>query len=499
MAEALLEASVQNFRIRHPEVRILKCGQGIYDVQGRRIKLETRSWSLDPLVVDGPLRQPLSDYIAGSSRNESWEPPLVQSALHALPQARRVSFEELYPQNRTDAMRLAVLEANARERHAKEQLSRSPSPDRRHVSRPLSRSSSRDHRSSRSPLSRSPAPMFRPVGQPFFPVPVIFGTAPRAAGATPLAAQVVPKVAPQVAQVVPQVAQMPMVHVVGRGKEKVRQRSVSPSPGVRGPVPVPGRMGLAELKEAFRQLKQNTATMKHQLHALQARAIEELTKGDGEITQVPSSEPLVDEGRRLPGSPSAFPESFDPHLAGEKPKVVARVIRHWQRLEAAEAQLAERAQQVKELQQVLRRQDSNATKAIAKVTKEYESRIRSSAVGSLAALGLQVAKASPAMSTDDVAQQSMGGSGAGTDTAPPDEPSVTSGDAEVEQLRAEVAHLRFAGLDARTRGDASDANDVKEEVDDAREQCLRREFCRAEDEDIGEWPVVGRRGEGGEE
>lgn len=169
--------------------------------------------------------------------------------------------------------------------------------------------------------------MFRPVGQPFFPVPVIFGTAPRAAGATPLAAQVVPKVAPQVAQVVPQVAQMPMVHVVGRGKEKVRQRSVSPSPGVRGPVPVPGRMGLAELKEAFRQLKQNTATMKHQLHALQARAIEELTKGDGEITQVPSSEPLVDEGRRLPGSPSAFPESFDPHLAGEKPKVVARVIR----------------------------------------------------------------------------------------------------------------------------------------------------------------------------
>lgn len=70
---------------------------------------------------------------------------------------------------------------------------------------------------------------------------------------------------------------------------------------------------------------------------------------------------------------------------------------------------------------------------------------------------------------------------------------------QVEQLRAEVAHLRFAGLDARTRGDASDANDVKEEVDDAREQCLRREFCRAEDEDIGEWPVVGRRGEGGEE
>eukprot|EP00913_Durusdinium_trenchii_P022692 g21311.t1 len=58
-------------------------------------------------------------------------------------------------------------------------------------------------------------------------------------------------------------------------------------------------------------------------------------------------------------------------------KLRQREKQHWQRLEAAEAQLAERAQQVKELQQVLRRQDSNATKAIAKVTKEYESRIRS--------------------------------------------------------------------------------------------------------------------------
>jgi len=58
-------------------------------------------------------------------------------------------------------------------------------------------------------------------------------------------------------------------------------------------------------------------------------------------------------------------------------KLRQREKQHWQRLEAAEAQLAERDQQVKELQQVLRRQDSNATKAIAKVTKDYEGRIRS--------------------------------------------------------------------------------------------------------------------------
>ncbi|CAE7040393.1 KIN4A [Symbiodinium sp. CCMP2592] len=57
-------------------------------------------------------------------------------------------------------------------------------------------------------------------------------------------------------------------------------------------------------------------------------------------------------------------------------KLRQREKQHWQRLEAAEAQLEERARQIAELQTVLRRQDSNATKAIARVTKEYEARIR---------------------------------------------------------------------------------------------------------------------------
>eukprot|EP00931_Biecheleriopsis_adriatica_P076220 TRINITY_DN49953_c0_g1_i1.p1 TRINITY_DN49953_c0_g1~~TRINITY_DN49953_c0_g1_i1.p1 ORF type:complete len:1308 (+),score=333.01 TRINITY_DN49953_c0_g1_i1:84-3926(+) len=57
-------------------------------------------------------------------------------------------------------------------------------------------------------------------------------------------------------------------------------------------------------------------------------------------------------------------------------KLRQREKQHWQRIAASEAQLQERNQQVAELEQVLRRQDSNSTKAIAKVTKEYESRIR---------------------------------------------------------------------------------------------------------------------------
>merc|ERR1712107_865519 len=57
-------------------------------------------------------------------------------------------------------------------------------------------------------------------------------------------------------------------------------------------------------------------------------------------------------------------------------KLRQREKQHWQRLAASEAQLEEHRRQVAELQQVLRRQDSNSTKAIAKVTKEYENQIR---------------------------------------------------------------------------------------------------------------------------
>jgi chromosome segregation ATPase len=46
------------------------------------------------------------------------------------------------------------------------------------------------------------------------------------------------------------------------------------------------------------------------------------------------------------------------------------------RLNAVQAQLEERSKHVTELKEVLRKQDANSTKALAKVTKEYEGRIR---------------------------------------------------------------------------------------------------------------------------
>ena len=263
----LLDASVQNFKLRRPEVQIAKCGSGIYEVQGRRIKLESNGWG-QPLVVDGPLRQPLSDYIDGSGRHEAWQPPLVQSALHALPKARRVSFEELYPENRTDAMRLAVLEAQAREMDAKEQLSRSPSPDRRpamhHATVHFGHHGHHGHHGPVGSLGRTPSPLSQPNLR--VPVPVLFSRS-----------------APMVFGTAPRTLPMPLAPVA-------RQRSHSPCPQVvKMPPAAPARMGLPELKQAFMELKGSAISLKHQLQSLQARAIEELTRS-GDTTVAPPSE-----------------------------------------------------------------------------------------------------------------------------------------------------------------------------------------------------------------
>eukprot|EP00747_Dinoflagellata_sp_TGD_P102604 gnl/TRDRNA2_/TRDRNA2_168721_c2_seq1.p1 gnl/TRDRNA2_/TRDRNA2_168721_c2~~gnl/TRDRNA2_/TRDRNA2_168721_c2_seq1.p1 ORF type:complete len:527 (+),score=155.38 gnl/TRDRNA2_/TRDRNA2_168721_c2_seq1:3-1583(+) len=53
-----------------------------------------------------------------------------------------------------------------------------------------------------------------------------------------------------------------------------------------------------------------------------------------------------------------------------------RENKNGKRVHALEDQLEEKARQVSELQQVLRRHDANATKMITKVTKEYEARIQ---------------------------------------------------------------------------------------------------------------------------
>lgn len=124
MGDALLDALVWQIQALHPREKVLKKGLCEYEIRGRTVRLNLvpgEKGLPEVLVADGPLRQPLADYLAGSGRNETWpEVPVVQSALHGLRSEDRVSFEEVFPECRAEAMELAVMEAEARERDAKE-------------------------------------------------------------------------------------------------------------------------------------------------------------------------------------------------------------------------------------------------------------------------------------------------------------------------------------------------------------------------------------------
>lgn len=80
------------------------------------------------VVTDGPLRQPLLDYIAHSDENQEYEVPHRISALEAIDEQDRASFCEVYPANRKEAMQVAVLEAEAREALAREVLAKTMNP-----------------------------------------------------------------------------------------------------------------------------------------------------------------------------------------------------------------------------------------------------------------------------------------------------------------------------------------------------------------------------------
>lgn len=121
-----LDVLVAEVRRRNPTVDIVKHGTSQYSVAGRFVHLEVAVGMVGRptvMVFDGPLHQPLQDYINGSSKNEAWpQVPVVQSALHAVPEAGRVSFEELFPTTRAEAMQLAMMEATSREEHARDHL-----------------------------------------------------------------------------------------------------------------------------------------------------------------------------------------------------------------------------------------------------------------------------------------------------------------------------------------------------------------------------------------
>lgn len=113
----------------HRRHRIRSRGGGIYELDGRTVRIE---WQLMRdsstqgrlVVVDGPLRQPLADYLEATEANAEYEAVVTDVAprsVHTIPKERRLSFGDQHQQvayTRLDAMKIAKEQALVRERAA---------------------------------------------------------------------------------------------------------------------------------------------------------------------------------------------------------------------------------------------------------------------------------------------------------------------------------------------------------------------------------------------
>lgn len=98
---------------------VARRGQGIYIIDGIEVNIEWQSGVL--VVVDGPLRQPLLDYLMVSEVNAEYDSNSIAktSALHHVPKERRMTFDDTHKKySRLEAMRVAKEQASIREKAA---------------------------------------------------------------------------------------------------------------------------------------------------------------------------------------------------------------------------------------------------------------------------------------------------------------------------------------------------------------------------------------------
>jgi hypothetical protein len=125
----LLDQHVAYYLKHHPDVQrknsIVKVRPGVYNVNGRDIAVEWQyADNADQpgylLAVDGPLRQPFSDYMQNNEYGIQYdEKKLGRSALYDVPKGNRLSFgddKKMY--SRLEAMKVAKEQAIVREKAA---------------------------------------------------------------------------------------------------------------------------------------------------------------------------------------------------------------------------------------------------------------------------------------------------------------------------------------------------------------------------------------------
>ncbi|CAK0903600.1 unnamed protein product, partial [Prorocentrum cordatum] len=127
--EDLLDQHVAYYLRTHPEARgrhaVSRNQPGVYLLDGREVEVE---WQHAPepggqgflVVVDGPLRQPFSDYMEDTEANATYEDRDIKAAaLHTIPKEHRISFNDQHKvYSRLEAMKVAKEQAIVRERAA---------------------------------------------------------------------------------------------------------------------------------------------------------------------------------------------------------------------------------------------------------------------------------------------------------------------------------------------------------------------------------------------
>lgn len=102
---------------------VVRHATGVYDIDGHRVGIEWQSAS-EPgsrgriVVVDGPLRQPLLNYLEMTETNAEYDTQVISkmSSLHHVREEQRVTFDDTHKKyTRLEAMQVAKEQAKVRE------------------------------------------------------------------------------------------------------------------------------------------------------------------------------------------------------------------------------------------------------------------------------------------------------------------------------------------------------------------------------------------------
>jgi len=138
--EDLIHQHVLYVLRKNPDVarlrRVQQVTQGVYLIDGQEVNIEWRHSPEPgqrgyPIVVDGPMRQPLIDYLRDNEERKEFDLDVVcTTALHQVPKDRRMTFDDKHKQySRLEAMKVAKEQASIREQAADYTLDGKQVPD----------------------------------------------------------------------------------------------------------------------------------------------------------------------------------------------------------------------------------------------------------------------------------------------------------------------------------------------------------------------------------